>query len=65
MTLWRSRRGHVKPLVYRRLMKYVATVNPAYRFYKLFPDGVREVPKYDHTLDNFKTQNWAIIKTDA
>ena len=48
-----------------RLMKYVATVNPVYRFYKLLPDGVREVPRYDHTLDNFKTQNWAIIKTDT
>ncbi len=47
------------------LMKYIAEVNPAYRFHKLFPDAARPVPVYDHTLDNFKTQNWAIIKTDA
>jgi len=44
------------------LMSYVAKVNPAYRFHKLFPDGTREIPTYDHRLDNFKTQNWAIIK---
>jgi len=47
------------------LMKAVAEINPAYRFHKIYPDGTRPVPVYDHTLDNFKTQNWAIIKTDA
>lgn len=45
------------------LMKYVASLNPAYRFHKLFPDGARPMPVYAHALDNFKTQNWAIIKS--
>ena len=47
------------------LMKYIHQLNPAYRFFKIYPDGARPVPVYDHTLDNFKTQNWAIIKTDS
>lgn len=45
-----------------QLMKYVRDVNPAYEFNKIYPDGVRPVTAYDHTLDNFKTQNWAIVK---
>ncbi|CAN5835251.1 FkbM family methyltransferase [soil metagenome] len=47
------------------LMKYMAEVNPAYRFHKLMPEAAKPVTVYDHTLDNFKTQNWAIIKTGA
>lgn len=46
-----------------QLMRYVREVNPSYEFYKIYPDGIRPVPAYDHTLDNFKTQNWAIIKS--
>jgi FkbM family methyltransferase len=45
-----------------RLMQYLKEVNPAYEFHKIYPDGTRPVPAYSHTLDNFKTQNWAIIK---
>jgi len=45
-----------------QLMRYVRDVNPAYEFHKIFPDGARPVRIYEHTLDNFKTQNWAIIK---
>ena len=29
------------------------------------PRFAREMPIDEHTLDNFKTQNWAIIKTAA
>jgi FkbM family methyltransferase len=45
-----------------QLMKYVHEVNPTYEFHKIYPDGTRRVTTYEHTLDNFKTQNWAIIK---
>jgi FkbM family methyltransferase len=45
-----------------QLMKYVREVNPAYHFHKIYPDGTRHVANYEHTLDNFKTQNWALIK---
>jgi FkbM family methyltransferase len=45
------------------LMDYVHGVNPAYTFFKLFPDQARPVREYDSDLENFKTQNWAIIKT--
>ena len=45
-----------------QLMKYVRDVNPAYEFHKIYPDGTRRVDIYEHTLDNFKTQNWAIIR---
>jgi len=45
-----------------QLMRYVQGVNPDYEFHKLFPDGPRRVVAYEHVLDNFKTQNWAIIK---
>jgi FkbM family methyltransferase len=46
-----------------QLMRYMHDVNPAYRFYKLYPDGARPIESYAHRLDNFKTQNWAIIKS--
>lgn len=45
-----------------RLMQYVHELNPDYEFHKIYPDGARRVSTYEHTLDNFKTQNWAIIK---
>lgn len=45
-----------------RVMQYMHEVNPDYEFHKIYPDGTRVVATYDHTLDNFKTQNWAIIK---
>ena len=45
-----------------KLMEYMRGVNPAYEFHKIMPDGTRAVPRYQHELDNFKTQNWAIIK---
>ena len=45
-----------------RLMKYVQGLNPEYEFHKIYPDGTRLISTYEHTLDNFKTQNWAIIK---
>ncbi len=44
------------------LMDYVRGVNREYAFFKLFPDEARLVPEYDPTLENMKTQNWAIIK---
>lgn len=44
------------------VMDYVRGLNPEYGFFKLFPDEARRVPDYDPTLENFKTQNWAIIK---
>jgi FkbM family methyltransferase len=44
-----------------QLMKYVREVNPAYEFHKILPNGTRHVTSYEHTLDNFKTQNWALI----
>ena len=45
-----------------QLMEYIREVNAAYEFHKIYPDGVRVVSTYRHELDNFKTQNWAIIK---
>jgi FkbM family methyltransferase len=45
-----------------QLMKLVNDINPAYEFHKIYPDGTRRVAAYEHTLDNFKTQNWALIK---
>jgi FkbM family methyltransferase len=45
-----------------QLMKVVNEINPDYEFHKIYPDGVRPVRTYRHTLDNFKTQNWALIK---
>jgi FkbM family methyltransferase len=48
-----------------KLMQYVRSLNPDYDFYKLYPDGPRRVDAYRHTMDNFKTQNWAIIRRAA
>jgi FkbM family methyltransferase len=45
-----------------QLMKYISEVNPTYEFHKLLPTGTRHVSSYEHVLDNFKTQNWALIK---
>lgn len=45
------------------LMQYIRGVNPRYVFHKLYPDGARPVTTYSHELDNFKTQNWALIKS--
>jgi len=33
----------------------------AYRFYKIFPDRLKHVPRYDQRLENFKYQNWLLI----
>ena len=44
------------------LMDYVHRVNPDYTFHKLFPDSARPVKDYAPALENFKTQNWAIIR---
>jgi FkbM family methyltransferase len=46
-----------------QLMKYVQDIGPTYQFHKILPDGTRPIATYDHALDNFKTQNWAIIKS--
>ena len=32
-----------------------------YRFYKILPDTLRPVERYDQRLENFKYQNWLII----
>ena len=45
-----------------QLWKYVTELNPAYEFHKIYPDGIKHVPAYSHELDNFKTQNWVMIK---
>lgn len=34
-----------------------------YKFYKIFPNGLRHIPRYDQQLENFKYQNWAIISS--
>jgi FkbM family methyltransferase len=46
-----------------QMMRYLQGVNPNYVFHKLYPDRAEPVRTYRHTLDNFKTQNWAIINT--
>lgn len=33
-----------------------------YTFYKIYPQELRPVQKYDQRLENFKYQNWAIIE---
>ena len=38
---------------------------PHYRFYKIFPDSLRQIDRYDVQLDNFQYQNWAIIYTQV
>jgi len=32
-----------------------------YRFYKILPDTLRPVERYDQRLENFKHQNWLIV----
>jgi FkbM family methyltransferase len=46
----------------RAVMEYVRRINPCYRFFKLYPDEARPIDTYDQAMDNFKTQNWAMIK---
>jgi hypothetical protein len=46
-----------------QLMKYVNDINPRYEFHKIYPDGTRPMPTYQHAADNFKMANWAIIRT--
>ena len=38
--------------------------NMNYSFYKIYPDYIRHVQRYDQRLDNFQYQNWLIIKKD-
>lgn len=45
-----------------QLMRYVNEINPRYEFHKILPTGTRPITKYKHELDNFKTQNWALIR---
>jgi FkbM family methyltransferase len=44
------------------LMQYMREINPAYEFHKILPDGTKRISSYEHAIDNFKTQNWALIK---
>ena len=46
-----------------QVMKEVTDANPAYVFHKLYPDRALPVREYRHQLDNFKTQNWAIVRS--
>jgi FkbM family methyltransferase len=34
---------------------------PNYRFYKIHPDSLRFVKRYDQRLENFQYQNWAVV----
>jgi FkbM family methyltransferase len=34
------------------------------RFYAMYPDKLKTVPKYDYRLDNFKYRNYVIAKSD-
>jgi FkbM family methyltransferase len=43
---------------------FVSRVNPDYRFFKIFPEGPRLVPKYVQTLETFQYSNWLIARTD-
>ena len=38
--------------------------NMNYCFYKIYPDHVKPIYRYDQRLDNFQYQNWLIIKDD-
>jgi FkbM family methyltransferase len=46
----------------RDVWDLVGRLNPAYRFYKLHPDGPRPVDAYRQTLETFQYSNWAIVK---
>jgi FkbM family methyltransferase len=37
---------------------------PRYRFYKIFPDAIHEVKRYDQRLENFQYQNWVILLSE-
>jgi len=36
-----------------------------YSFYKIYPEGIRNVPRYDQRLETFQYQNWLIIKKNC
>jgi FkbM family methyltransferase len=38
--------------------------NMNYSFYKIYPDYIRPVQRYDQRFDNFQYQNWLIIRKD-
>lgn len=46
------------------MWEFVHSVNPEYRFYKLFPDRLERVPRYLQTLENFQYSNWVIAAKD-
>ena len=33
-----------------------------YLFYKIYPDKLQHVPRYDQRLENFQYQNWAVMR---
>ena len=34
----------------------------SYNFYKIYPDCVKHIERYDYKLENFKYQNWLVIE---
>ena len=44
------------------LKDYFAFFVPfGYTFYKLYPDGLKKVERYDQRLENFQYQNWLVV----
>jgi FkbM family methyltransferase len=35
-----------------------------YRFYKIYPNTLRNIPHYDQRLENFQYSNWLIVRND-
>lgn len=35
-----------------------------YSFFKIYPDGLRPIARYDQRLENFQYQNWAILRNE-
>jgi FkbM family methyltransferase len=36
-----------------------------YALYKVFPDGLRQLPRYDQRLENFQYQNWVVVCAES
>lgn len=43
------------------IWELVSSTGAAYFFYKLYPEGLRQVPAYLQTFETFQYSNWAIV----
>jgi FkbM family methyltransferase len=41
------------------------STNGDYAFFKIYPEGLRHIPRYEQRYETFRYSNWALLRTDV